>query len=83
MWALARGLLALGGVGRTNPVAAGVIALGVGAVLLLDLKRRGGDLLLANLGVSSAVVISVATLTAALGELALVLAALATGPWMG
>lgn len=68
MWALGRGLLALGGVGGTNPVAAGVIALGVGAVLLLDLKRRGGELLLANLGVSRAVVISVATLTASRGR---------------
>lgn len=83
MWALGRGLLAIGGVGRTDPVTAGVIALVVGAVLLMDLKRRGGDLLLANLGVSGGVVISVATLTAALGEVVLVLAAQAAGPWMG
>lgn len=83
VWVLGRGLLALGGVGRTNPVAAGVIALAVGAVLLLDVQRRGGDLLLANLGVSRLAVFSVATLTAALGEVVVVVAARAAGPWLG
>lgn len=80
VWVLGRGLLALGGVGRTNPVASGVIALVVGSILLLDLKRRGGDLLLANLGVSRVAVLSVATLTAALGEVVLALVARAAGP---
>jgi hypothetical protein len=72
-----------GSVLRASLVVGGVIALVVGVVLLLDLKRRGGELLLGNLGVSSATVVAVGTTTAVVGEIVLVLAVRAGAAWMG
>lgn len=89
VWCFGRGFLAVAalvfgggdrafaGLGRTNFVVVLVIALVVGVVLLLDLVRRGGDLLLRNMGVARALVVAIGATTALVGEvlLHLVLAA--------
>lgn len=92
VWCFGRGFLAVAalvfggsdrafaGLGRTNVVVVLVIALVVGVVLLLDLVRRGGDLLLRNMGVPRAVVVGIGAAAALVGEVVLHLVLAAVVP---
>ncbi|HEY3935755.1 MAG TPA: hypothetical protein VGL65_14170 [Gemmatimonadales bacterium] len=57
--------------GSLLPTTALAFALGVGALGLLDARRRNEYRFLANLGVSQIVILMLATIPALLGELAL------------
>jgi hypothetical protein len=69
VWIAARLALGAGGVANPNPVEEALLLAVVAATVLLDARRRGEDLFLGNLGVSTGMIALFALPLATLVEL--------------
>ena len=83
LWLLARILVVVSGAGLSGHVSLGIFAptalalsLAVGAMGLLDARRRNEHRFLANLGVSPVMIVLLSTIPALIGELAFGIAGL-------